>query len=320
MPAKTPKEAFQAIVNASKAKAAQPWHKTFVLGILAGAYIAFGGFLAIRVAGNMPNSDVGVQKLMFGSVFPVGLMLVIMCGAELFTGNTMFMVAGVCNKNTGVKVKHLVKNWCISYLGNFVGSIFVAFFLVWLTNLIPYGDQDNVWTKKAIAIATAKCNGYWHHLFFRAIGCNWLVCLAIYLAVVSSDTIGKIFGIWWPIMAFVALGYEHCVANMFFVPLGLMLGAPSGWTGFGMFLGVNLTSVTLGNIIGGALLVGVTYSYLHLDFTSAVPAPPKPAQEPVPVPAAEVKAQEMDTVTVAQTPVDAAAISVTSTQPAPSSA
>lgn len=254
---KSPKDTVGAIDAVGCAKANLTFGQLLTLGFLAGAFIAFGGLLAIVVGGGVPGIkevNPGLQKLIFGGVFPVGLILVVIAGAELFTGNTACCIPAVLARK--VKWTDCARNWGVSYIGNFIGSLFVAFFLAYLTGLLA----KDPWLATTIGIAEAKVSqGFWP-LFLKGIGCNWLVCLSVWLAVASEDTIGKIWGIWFPIMAFVALGFEHSIANMFFIPVGIFYGAAVTW---GQFLVTNLIPVTLGNIIGGSVFVGVIYWYIY---------------------------------------------------------
>jgi formate/nitrite transporter len=217
----------------------------------------------------------GLVKFAAGAVFPVGLMLVVIGGSELFTGNCMFAPISVLNGEASVK--GLLKNWSFVYLGNFLGSIFVAYFLAY-----QCGFFDNLpWASWAATVANTKCGLDFGTAFLRGIGCNWLVCLSVWLAISSEDVISKIFACWFPIMAFVTIGFEHSVANMFFIPLGIFaannpaiaaklatanvatanLAGGSGWYNFFV---TNLIPVTLGNIVGAALFVAALYWYVYL--------------------------------------------------------
>jgi len=254
---KSPKETVAVVENIGVGKAALSKGQLLVLGFLAGAFIAFGGLLAIVVGGGVPGIKAvnpGLQKFIFGAVFPVGLVLVVIAGAELFTGNTACCIPAALSKK--IRWNSCARNWCLSYIGNFAGSLFVAFFLSYLTGLL----LKSPWLETTMGIAEGKVSqGFWM-LFFKGVGCNWLVCLAVWLAVSADDITGKILGVWFPIMAFVALGFEHSIANMFFVPLGIFYGADVTW---GRFFIVNLIPVTLGNIVGGAFFVGTTYWFIY---------------------------------------------------------
>jgi formate/nitrite transporter len=253
---KSPQKTVEVIEGVGCSKTNLPTGKLLALGFLAGAFIAFGGLLAI-IVGKGVNTEVlgpGIGKLIFGGVFPVGLILVVIAGAELFTGNTACTIPAVLSgKSTW---GGLLRNWVLAYIGNFVGSIFVALFLAYLTGLT---DADP-WLSATQAIAEGKVKLDYVELFFRGVGCNWLVCLAVWLAVASDDINSKIWGIWWPIMAFVALGFEHSIANMFFIPLGIFNGADVTWVDF---IVKNLIPVTVGNIVGGAFFVGFVYWWIY---------------------------------------------------------
>jgi formate/nitrite transporter len=231
--------------------------KLLILGFLAGAFIAFGGQLAVTVAaGNpWPAELPGLQKFVFGAVFPVGLMLVIIAGSELFTGNCMVPLISCLNKKA--KWSGLLRNWVIVYIGNFLGALFFAYFLSYQTGLLT----KEPWLTYIGNIATAKTTLTWSAAFWRAVGCNWLVGLAVWMAIGSEDIGGKIAAIWFPIMAFVAMGLEHSIANMYFIPAAIFISGNITWSAF---ITSNLIPVTLGNIVGGALFVGVLYWWVYL--------------------------------------------------------
>jgi formate transporter len=267
---KSPADTAKACVAIAELKESAPLSNLIILSFLAGAYIAFGGLLAEVVTGGLAAAGAppGIVKLLFGAVFPVGLMLVVIAGSELFTGNCMYMPMGLLKGKASVT--GLGRNWIFSWVFNLVGALFVAYCLAYLTGILAVAP----WDAAAISIAKTKALGgaqfvaagktvtslTWAQCFWRAIGCNWLVCLAVYLAIASDDIIGKIFGIWFPIFAFVATGFEHSVANMFFIPMGIFLG---GVTWQQMFIN-NLIPVTLGNIVGGAIFVGAIYWWTYL--------------------------------------------------------
>jgi formate/nitrite transporter len=245
-------------------KATSPWLSVLVLGILAGAYIAFGGLLMTVVTFDMgSNFGIGFTKFMGGAVFTVGLMLVVIAGAELFTGNNL-MVTSTLTRD--ITFGTMLRRWVLVYAANFVGSVLLAVIFV-LSGLWKTGDGGL--GAAAVKIAYNKINLTFVEALFRAIGCNWLVCLAVWMALASRQTVGKIFAIFFPIMAFVAIGFEHSVANMYLIPTGLFLNAwhavalPSGADGaifnWGGFLYRNLLPVTIGNIIGGGIFVGMSY-------------------------------------------------------------
>jgi formate/nitrite transporter len=183
------------------------------------------------------------QKIIFGAFgLPFGLIMTLVTGAELFTGNTALVTAAKMEGKTSTS--NLVKNWVASYAGNFVGSLFLAY--------LAFKSGTLGAAPASVAIATAKCSLPFATTFVRGILCNWLVCMAVYMASGCASLAGKMVAVWFPISAFVALGLEHSVANMFIIPLGIMRGANVSTMDF---LTKNLLPVTLGNIVGGALCV-----------------------------------------------------------------
>ncbi|MBL7071413.1 MAG: formate/nitrite transporter family protein [Candidatus Omnitrophica bacterium] len=242
--------------------------KLLILGFFAGVYISFGAAIATLVGHDAAKYvGVGIAKLLIGGVFSVGLMLVVIAGAELFTGNNLMTMSALDGK---VPAHRVLNKWVIVYIANFVGAVFLAW-LMYRTNLWK-GNAGAVGAF-AVKIANGKVNLGFSEAFFRAILCNWLVCLAVWLAIASREVSGKILAIFFPIMTFVALGFEHCVANMYFVPLGIFLkgSASAAATGldlsnltWSVFLVKNLIPVTLGNIVGGAGFVASLYWYVYV--------------------------------------------------------
>jgi formate transporter FocA len=246
----------------------------FVLAVLAGAFIALGAaFSSTVVAGAAGALPFGVVRLLAGLVFSLGLILVVVGGAELFTGNNLIVMAWA---NRKVTAGALLRNWAIVYLGNFVGAAATAV-LLFLSGQYAFGNGAVGAT--ALATAHAKVGLGFTQAVVLGILCNALVCLAVWLSYSGRSTADKIFAIVPPITAFVAAGFEHSVANMYFIPIGLFIkaGAPdSFWSAIGKTAGDypdltwdrffvnNLLPVTLGNIIGGALLVGAVYWFVYL--------------------------------------------------------
>lgn len=245
--------------GAGKTKLAIP--KMFILAIFAGIFIAFGAF-GSQVAGADAGAAASVGKLMSALVFPVGLLLVIMAGAELFTGNNLIIISVLNKKAT---VSGMLRNWGVVYLGNFLGSIFVA---AMLTYSHAYSLYDGKLAQSAVATATAKVSLSLPDAFLKGILCNMLVCLAVWISFSAEDVAGKILGLYLPIMLFVLSGYEHCVANMYFVPAGMFIsgeyGIPAESVTWLSFLLNNLLPVTLGNIVGGACIIGLGYFFAYL--------------------------------------------------------
>ena len=252
----TPKVVINIVSQLAITKGSYKISKTLVLAFLAGAYIAFGGLLAIIVGGGSPEiaaNNPGLAKFLFGAAFPLGLILVVVLGAELFTGNNAYFIPNILSKKQSVY--EMLKNWGLVYAGNFVGAVFVAYSITHLTHIVntsPFIDSVH-------NIAIGKTSHTFLVTFLKGIGANWLVCLAVWQGMAAKDTTGKIFAIWWPVMAFVAIGFEHSIANMYFIPLAIFEGADITWT---TFISKNLIPATLGNIVGGALFVGMPYGYL----------------------------------------------------------
>jgi formate/nitrite transporter len=205
----------------------------------------------------------GFTRLLSGAVFSLGLMLVVIAGAELFTGNNL-MISSAMSGSIGIG--RMLQRWGLVFAANFVGSAMLALLFVF-SGL--WKVSDGALGAYAVKIATAKVNLSFIEALLRGIGCNWLVCLAVWMALASRQTIGKIFAVFFPIMGFVALGFEHSVANMYFIPVGILLqrvaglpapdGAGATALGWSAFLVKNLLPVTLGNILGGGLFVGMGY-------------------------------------------------------------
>ena len=269
---KTPKEIAERVCESGSTKTELHPLKTLVLAILAGAYIGFAGHIATVVS---QDSRVfiggGLTSVISGLVFSLGLVLVVLGGAELFTGNSLMTIP--CLRGT-LKTSALLRNWGIVYIGNFIGSLLLVALIFlggfYLTNNAALGARE-------IQIANDKVNLGFTEALFRGILCNWLVCLAVWLAFSANDAMGKILGIVFPITAFVASGFEHSVANMFLIPIGILVKdvpavattikfstANLNWGGFLQ----NLIPVTIGNIIGGAVFVGGFYWYVYVSGTN----------------------------------------------------
>ncbi len=252
----SPKEVIEIVGVLAHNKGSYKVSKTLILSFLAGAYIAFGGLLALIVGGGSPGlaaTNPGLVKFLFGATFPIGLILVVVVGAELFTGNNAYFVPNVLNKKQSINV--VLKNWGLVYFGNFIGAVFVAYFITHLTHIV----SDAPFVNSVHNLAVSKTSHTFLVTFFKGIGANWLVCLAVWQGMAAKDTTGKIFAIWLPVMAFVAMGFEHSIANMYFIPLAIFEGANITWTDF---IVNNLVPATLGNIVGGVIFVGMPYGYL----------------------------------------------------------
>lgn len=256
----TPKEIAQATCDAGAAKAKLSIPQMLVLGIFAGIFIGFGAQGAITIGQSLTKIDVGLQKFAFAGAFPVGLMLVVICGAELFTGNNLMTLGCI---NSRYKFKDVLRNWVCVYTANFIGSVLLAL-VVSGSGLMAAGTPAG---DLAINIAKNKVAMSFGAAVLRGILCNILVVLAVWMATGAKDIIGKIFACWFPIMLFVLSGYEHSVANMYFIPLGMFIGAPVTW---GQVFLKNLIPVTIGNLIGGAVLVPLFYHVAYLKAAAPV--------------------------------------------------
>lgn len=264
----TPKEITSNSLSVWAGKCNLSISNMIALGILAGAYIAFGAEGSTMAAHDI--TSVGLARLITGAVFSVGLIMVIICGAELFTGNVLIWIGYLEKK---ISIGQLLRNWCWVYIANFIGALIVAG-LMYMSNLWTF--NNGLLGASALKIAVGKVNLTFWQALARGIFCNWLVCLAVWMAFAAKDVIGKIFGIFLPIMLFVTSNFEHSVANMYYISAGLMaksiptvvaaskLGAQVNSLTVQSFLLNNLLPVTLGNIIGGGLFVASFYWFAYL--------------------------------------------------------
>ena len=248
-----PVECLAAVEAAAEAKAAAPKRKLLILGMLAGAFIALAGLAATFVsAWTVVGSDMyGATKVLSGVVFAAGLIMVVLGGAELFTGNCL-MITGVLARK--IAVGKMLKNWLWVYLGNFLGALLVALLAYWGG---LYGGNNYAVGNALATIAENKMNIDFDRAVVLGILCNFLVCMAVWLAFVAETVQGKILAIIFPITVFIICGFEHSVANMFYIPAGCLAGE-------GLSMGgiiYNLLPVTFGNIIGGGVFVAIAYHF-----------------------------------------------------------
>ena len=235
-------------------KATLPTVPTIMLGLMAGAFIAFGAMFYTLV---MTNHDMGLgpARLLGGVAFSVGLILVVVGGAELFTGNNFIVMAWAEKKVTSTQ---LLRNWLIVYVANFFGAVGAAILMFW-SGALSLGD--GAFAETALNTAIYKAHLDPTQAFVRGILCNALVCLAVWLCFAARDVASKILAIVFPVSAFVALGFEHCIANMYFIPLGMMLSG--GEITVADFLS-NIIPVTAGNIVGGSIFVAFVYWAVYI--------------------------------------------------------
>jgi len=272
----TPAEITETTIQTAIKKANIPVINMILLGILAGVFIAFASEGSNMAAFNLlaKPETFGLGRVLAGSIFGTGLMLVVIAGGELFTGNTMMLAGALDGK---VSLAGMLKNWFFVYIGNLIGSVFIAF-LMNQSGLLSSGAA--VLGGVTIKIAVYKVGLTFAQAFVLGILCNWLVCLAVWMATGAKDITGKIFAIFFPIWLFITSGFEHCVANMYYIPAGIFAKSNSALAEAAAALGVtaeqlnhlnwgtffvnNLIPVTLGNIVGGGVFVAVVYWLVYI--------------------------------------------------------
>lgn len=274
----TPPQIVAANMNAAKGKTELPLLRLILLGIFAGMFIA-GGASASSLAMHA-ISNVGLARFVAGAIFPVGLMMIVFVGGELFTGDCLMIMGCVHGKFSAVK---MIKVLVVVYLSNFIGSVLFAE-LVNLSGQYTYsGGLLGAFT---IKVAMGKVNLSFAAAFASGILCNIFVCMAVLMAMAAKDIAGKVWAIFFPILAFVVSGYEHCVANMYYIPAGIFAKASPVYASLAMetygyttmqmeslnwatFAVKNLVPVTLGNIVGGMVFVGLPLYLIHAQKLSA---------------------------------------------------
>ncbi len=267
-----PAEVVSANINAAVTKAAAKKIRVFLLGIMAGAFIAMGAQSSSLAVHNI--SDVGIARTLAGCIFPVGLMMIVFVGGELFTGDCMMSMAFMKGR---MNLTSLLRTLVIVYLGNFVGALLIAFLTA---HSGQYDYSAGALGAYTIKTAVGKTGLNFVHALFSGTLCNILVCAAVLMAAAAKDIAGKVLAIFFPILAFVVSGFEHCVANMYYIPAGIFAAQNPAYMqkaedlyglnaeklaglNWGSFVTVNLIPVTIGNIIGGAILVAGVCFYLH---------------------------------------------------------
>ena len=268
----TPKEIVTATIETGIKKVKTKPLNQFILGILAGAFIAFASEGSNMAAFNLfaKPETYGLGKALAGVVFATGLMLVIIAGGELFTGNTLITI-GVLEKK--IKPKDMLSNWFFVYLGNFVGAVFIAYMMN-MSGLFNSGD--NMLGGITLKIAAYKTHLTFSQAFYLGIMCNWLVCIAVWMSYGAKDIIGKCFAIFFPISLFITSGFEHSIANMYYIPAGILAKSNASWVeasgltaeklahlNWSTFITKNLVPVTIGNIVGGVILVAGVYWFTY---------------------------------------------------------
>lgn len=271
----TSKEIIELNMNAAVNKANLKLSKMIALGILAGMFIALGAAISNTAVHTI--KDVGLARTLAGAIFPVGLMMIVFIGGELFTGNCL-MIMAVINKR--IKVSQMLRNLCVVFLSNFIGSFVIVLIINYCGNLDFTSGALGAYT---IKVALGKVTLSPAKAVLSGILCNILVCIAILMATACKDAIGKIFAIWFPIFAFVIGGFEHIVANMYYIPAGLVASTnPDYVTKAEELYGItseqlkslniaglfsNFIPVTVGNIIGGILFIGCLLYFINVAKT-----------------------------------------------------
>lgn len=273
VPIPVPKKVLLGMMKVGVTKSSESLMEQIVLGWLAGVYIGFAGILSLTCGGGLSGKKIdsngqvisvslgdgnpALIRLAMGMTFPIALLLIVVTGGELFTGNTMYMTAALLQKK--IYVWDLLKNWLISYFANLAGALTLAYFL-------GYGGamfEKEPWFTFTQRLAEAKVSYTFSQTFVRGIAANWCVCLALWFGLAADNQVDKIIAIWWPTFTFVASGFEHSIANMFFIPMGMLLGAD---VSVNDFINNNLIPSTLGNVVGGSIMVAFVYwaVYRHL--------------------------------------------------------
>ncbi|OSI16549.1 formate/nitrite transporter [Neisseria dentiae] len=247
-----PEQILQATVEKGVAKVKGSTLTLSLLGFLGGMYISLGYLAYIRVVGGMPHDWGSLAVFIGAAVFPIGLVCILIGGGELITGNMMVVLVAWLAKR--ISLAQWGRNWLIVTLANLVGAFFVAWFFGHYVGL-----TEGAVLEKTISVAEGKVAADFGRALVSGIGCNWMVCMGVWLCYGAHSFSGKILGIWFPVMIFVLVGFQHVVANMFVIPAAIWAGADISWAQFGW----NMVSVYLGNAIGGAVFVGAVYFYAY---------------------------------------------------------
>ena len=248
----SPVEILKKLTEAAIKKSSYSFKEVFILSILAGMFIALGAIFFITVT--VSSDNFGLFKLIGGVSFSLGLILVVLTGAELFTGNNL-MLSAIMEKK--IKFSNMIKNWSIVYIGNLIGSLTIVFLVYAGGHHLSYEGKLGFYM---VSIAESKVELSFLAAIAKGILCNILVCLAVLTSLAATTVTGKVLTIIFPISAFVAMGFEHSVANMFFIPMGMIVqGSDIPSISIYQFLISNLLPVTIGNIIGGSLFTGLLY-------------------------------------------------------------
>ena len=262
----SPAEVAKNYIGIGRGKVSLPVSKMFLLGLMAGMFIALAGVGASTASCTVNSAS--LAKLISGLVFPAGLAMVLLAGSELFTGNCLLVIPLLEREIT---LPAMLKSWVVVWLGNLAGSLIVSAVCVYGGQLSLFGGAL---AAAELSTAAAKCSLGFGSAFLKGVGCNFLVCIAVWISFAAKDVAGKIAGVFFPILLFVVSGFEHSVANMYYISVGLLakgnaacLAAAAGTDlsalTWGNFFTANLIPVTLGNLVGGCA-VGLVYWYCYL--------------------------------------------------------
>lgn len=248
-------EVVTSLGDKALAKSQLSFFRVSVLGIMAGFFIALGYLSFIRISGTMPKSWGGFSTFLGGCLFPIGLVALTFVGGELATGNMMVMTLGVLQKK--IRTKALIYNWLVVLVTNCIGGCLVAYFFGHVVGLTEGGFLE-----KTLSVAQAKIDDTMLVAFVSGIGCNIFVCLAVYLGAMGKSYLGKMFGLWFPVMVFVVCGFQHVVANAFIIPAAIFSNASHiQWPDYLL----NTIVVFLGNAVGGSLFFAVPLMFVNAE-------------------------------------------------------
>lgn len=251
------KETVSLLIRSGIAKTQLSLADLVLKSFLAGAFLSYGAIFSLLIAGGAPSlreTNPSLVTLISSFTFPMGFVILVFVNTELFTANVFVLFLTTFARKTSLF--DLLRNLVLSYIMNLAGSLFMAGFLCWWTNTLNTDALQSF----AVAQAEARVNVQWSANFLRGVGCNWLVGLAIFLSISAKDKVSKVYTIWIPIWTFVALGYQHCIANFFLVPIGMFYGTNFG---VGKFIYQSVIPVTLGDMVAGAVLDGFFIWFLY---------------------------------------------------------
>ncbi|KAJ5312175.1 hypothetical protein N7508_003005 [Penicillium antarcticum] len=262
----SPREVTEMVSNAGVLKGNMRLDKVFMSAVSAGALLAFacGTALSTNATPWFQTNAPGLMRTISALVFPYGLCMILLTGADLCTGSFMFTTTAALHRR--LPWTKMLIHWVVTFLGNLAGSLFVVAIIFGFGNVF----SADPFKSAVISFATKKqVTPEFHMIFLRGIGCNWLVCLACFFSLQGRDLASKVIGIWWPTFAFVSLGFDHVVANMTFIPMAIWVGAPD--ISVGLYIWKGVIPTLLGNIVGGGVFCGTYYWYMYLLDLNTLP-------------------------------------------------